>query len=101
MGTRARVVVLPGGSKTLQVEDVTLPDPGPMQVVVKQFASGICHSQLHELHRPAAGAADAGTREHGGGAPGGRGGEPRGGGGHGAGDLGPAQHRGGGRTPHQ
>ena len=52
MGTRARVVVLPGGSKTLQVEDVTLPDPGPMQVVVKQFASGICHSQLHELHRP-------------------------------------------------
>ena len=52
MGTRARVVVVPGGSKTLQVEDVTLPDPGPTQVVVKQFASGICHSQLHELHTP-------------------------------------------------
>ena len=52
MGTRARVVVLPGGSKTLQVEDVTLPDPGPTQVVVKLFASGICHSQLHELHTP-------------------------------------------------
>ena len=50
MGTRARVVVLPGGSKTLQVEDVTLPDPGPTQVVVKQFASGICHSQLHQIH---------------------------------------------------
>ena len=52
MGTHARVVVLPGGSKTLQVEDVTLPDPGPRQVVVKQFASGICHSELHELHNP-------------------------------------------------
>ena len=52
MGTRARVVVLPGGSKTMQVEDVTLPDPGPRQVVVKQFASGICHSELHELHNP-------------------------------------------------
>ena len=52
MGTRARVVVVPGGTKTLQVEDVTLPDPGPRQVVVKQFASGICHSQLHELHNP-------------------------------------------------
>jgi Zn-dependent alcohol dehydrogenase len=50
MGTRARVVVVPGGTNTLQVEDVTLPDPGPRQVVVKQFASGVCHSQLHEMH---------------------------------------------------
>ena len=52
MGTHARVVVVPGGTNTLQVEDVTLPDPGPTQVVVRQFASGICHSQLHELHSP-------------------------------------------------
>ena len=28
-----------------------LPDPGPYQVVVKQFSSGVCHSQLHQLHR--------------------------------------------------
>jgi Zn-dependent alcohol dehydrogenase len=35
------------------VEEVELPDPGPQQVIVKQFASGVCHSQLHQLHNPA------------------------------------------------
>ena len=32
--------------------DIELPDPGPTQVVVRQFASGVCHSQLHQMHRP-------------------------------------------------
>jgi Zn-dependent alcohol dehydrogenase len=32
------------------VEEVELPDPGPHHVIVKQFATGICHSQLHRLH---------------------------------------------------
>lgn len=31
---------------------MNLPDPGPHQVVVRQFASGICHSQLHQIRRP-------------------------------------------------
>jgi len=52
MGTPARVVVLPVESSVLRVEDVILPDPGPTQVVIKQFASGVCHSQLHQMHRP-------------------------------------------------
>lgn len=52
MGTPARVVVLPKDTSVLRIEEVTLPDPGPTQVVVKQFASGICHSQLHQMHRP-------------------------------------------------
>ena len=59
MGTPAHVVVLPqqrhaapGGLPTLEVQEVELPDPDPTQVVVKQFASGICHSQLHQMHRP-------------------------------------------------
>ncbi len=34
------------------VHDVDLPDPGPSQVLIRQTASGICHSQLHQLHRP-------------------------------------------------
>ena len=55
MGTAARVVVLPADSSTLRVESVELPDPGPNQVVVKQFASGICHSQLHQMHAPRTG----------------------------------------------
>ena len=52
MGTPARVVVLPKSTSVLRVEDLELPDPGPTQVVIKQFASGICHSQLHQMHRP-------------------------------------------------
>jgi Zn-dependent alcohol dehydrogenase len=52
MGTPARVVVLPKDTSVLRIEEINLPDPGPTQVVVKQFASGICHSQLHQMHRP-------------------------------------------------
>jgi Zn-dependent alcohol dehydrogenase len=37
------------------VQDVQIPDPGPYQVVVKQYASGICHSQLHQMHGPRTG----------------------------------------------
>ena len=52
MGTAARVVVLPQDTATLRIEELTLPDPGPTQVIVKQYASGVCHSQLHQMHRP-------------------------------------------------
>lgn len=52
MGTAARVVVLPSDTSDLRIEELILPDPGPNQVVVKQFASGICHSQLHQMHGP-------------------------------------------------
>lgn len=51
MPTAARVVVLPKDPGPLQVMDLELPDPGPHQVLVKQFASGVCHSQLHQMHR--------------------------------------------------
>jgi Zn-dependent alcohol dehydrogenase len=51
MGTAARVVVLPQKPGVLEVQELTLPDPGPTQVVVKQYASGVCHSQLHQMHR--------------------------------------------------
>jgi Zn-dependent alcohol dehydrogenase len=36
----------------LVLEEVELPDPGPHHVIVKQFATGICHSQLHRLRNP-------------------------------------------------
>ncbi len=57
MPTLARVVVVPGEAGPLQIHEIKLPDPGPNQVVVKQFASGICHSQLHQMHRPRGGVA--------------------------------------------
>ena len=52
MPTHAQVVVLPQETGPLQIQDVVLPDPGPTQVVVQQYASGVCHSQLHQMHRP-------------------------------------------------
>ncbi|MEM7002172.1 MAG: zinc-binding dehydrogenase [Pseudomonadota bacterium] len=36
----------------MRIESLRLPDPGPHQVVVKEYASGVCHSQLHQMHRP-------------------------------------------------
>jgi Zn-dependent alcohol dehydrogenase len=50
MKTRAAVYV--EFQKPLVVEEIELPDPGPTQLVIKQFATGICHSQLHALHNP-------------------------------------------------
>ncbi|MFT5014185.1 MAG: D-arabinose 1-dehydrogenase-like Zn-dependent alcohol dehydrogenase, partial [Dinoroseobacter sp.] len=52
MPTPARVVVLPTDDGPLQVVNLELPDPGPHQVIVKQYASGVCHSQLHQMHTP-------------------------------------------------
>ena len=51
MSTPARVVVCPQEQAPLEIQEIDLPDPGPTQVVVQQFASGICHSQLHQMHR--------------------------------------------------
>ncbi|MBV9599542.1 MAG: zinc-binding dehydrogenase [Chloroflexi bacterium] len=50
MKTPAAIFVESG--KPLVVDDIDLPDPGPTQVLVRHFATGVCHSQLHELHRP-------------------------------------------------
>ena len=54
MSTPARVVVLPDRAGPLEIHEIDLPDPAPTQVVVRQFASGICHSQLHQIHGPRA-----------------------------------------------
>jgi Zn-dependent alcohol dehydrogenase len=37
----------------LVIEEIDLPDPGPNQVTVRNFASGVCYSQLHQLRNPA------------------------------------------------
>ena len=50
MKTKAAVYVEIG--KPMIIDEVELPDPGPTQLLVKQFASGICHTQLHTLHSP-------------------------------------------------
>ena len=53
MSTTARVVVLPETpGAALRIDEVELPDPGPHQVLLREIASGICHSQLHQMHGP-------------------------------------------------
>jgi Zn-dependent alcohol dehydrogenase len=50
MKSAAAVFVEAG--QPMVIDDIELPDPGPTQVLVRQFATGVCHSQLHELNRP-------------------------------------------------
>jgi len=51
MSVIANVAVLPREKAPLRIETLALPDPGPHQVLLRLFASGICHSQLHQIHR--------------------------------------------------
>ena len=51
MKTPAAIYVESG--KPMVIDDIDLPDPGPTQVLVRQFATGVCHSQLHQIHRAA------------------------------------------------
>ena len=52
MGIEAKVALLPKEGFLLDVVHLTLPDPGPHEVLIRQFASGVCHSQLHTMDRP-------------------------------------------------
>lgn len=47
MKSRAAVQVEPGGP--LIVEEIDIPDPAPNQVTVRNLASGVCYSQVHQL----------------------------------------------------
>jgi len=42
-----------GHGKPLVVDEIELPDPRPDQVIVKLYSSGVCHSQLHQMHNAA------------------------------------------------
>ncbi len=42
-----KAAVLREVNKPLTIEEVSLDDPGPRQVLVKTAASGVCHSDLH------------------------------------------------------
>ncbi|HYK27682.1 MAG TPA: alcohol dehydrogenase catalytic domain-containing protein [Streptosporangiaceae bacterium] len=36
----------------LVIEEVDIADPGPNQVTIRNFASGVCYSQVHQLRNP-------------------------------------------------
>jgi Zn-dependent alcohol dehydrogenase len=50
MPTRSKAAILVEPNAPLVIDDVTLPDPQPDQVLLKLFASGICHSQLQRTY---------------------------------------------------
>ncbi|MHB8577772.1 MAG: alcohol dehydrogenase catalytic domain-containing protein, partial [Dehalococcoidia bacterium] len=50
---RSRAAILAEHGKPLVIDEVELADPRPDQVLVRLFASGVCHSQLHQMHNPA------------------------------------------------
>jgi Zn-dependent alcohol dehydrogenase len=52
MPTKTPAAILIEKGKPMVIDDIELPDLGPSHVLVKQFATGVCHSQLHELDRP-------------------------------------------------
>jgi len=53
MPTKGRAAIFVEPKKPLVVDEVEFADPAPDQVLVKLFASGVCHSQLHTMQRPA------------------------------------------------
>jgi Zn-dependent alcohol dehydrogenase len=53
MSMKGRAAILVEPNKPLVVDEIEFPDPGPDQVLVKLFASGVCHSQIHTMRRPA------------------------------------------------
>ena len=52
MKSKAAIQAEYGGP--LVVEEIDIPDPGPNQVTVRNFASGVCYSQVHQLRSPGA-----------------------------------------------
>jgi Zn-dependent alcohol dehydrogenase len=50
MKSNAAIQVAPGGP--LVIDEIDIPDPGPNQVTVRNFASGVCYSQVHQLRNP-------------------------------------------------
>lgn len=54
MTLKTRAAVFAKHGEPLVVDEIELADPGPSEVLVKLFATGICHSQLHQIHNPLA-----------------------------------------------
>lgn len=52
MSAKGKAAIFVAPNQPLVVDEVEFPDPGTDQVLVKLFASGVCHSQLHTMQRP-------------------------------------------------
>ncbi len=52
MTTKTRAAIKSEHGQPLLVDEIELEDPGADEVLVKLFATGLCHSQLHQIHNP-------------------------------------------------
>lgn len=51
---RAQAAILVESGQRLIIDEIELPEPGEGEVLVRNLASGICHSQLHQMQAPTA-----------------------------------------------
>jgi Zn-dependent alcohol dehydrogenase len=51
MSVKGRAAIYVEPKRPLIIDEVEFADPGPDQVLVKLFSSGVCHSQLHTMQR--------------------------------------------------
>ena len=42
-----KAAVVHGFGRPLTIDDITIPDPGPGELLVKVIACGVCHTDLH------------------------------------------------------
>ena len=46
---KTRAAVMVGKNQPMGIGEMEVPEPGPHQVIVKQSATGLCLSQVHQL----------------------------------------------------
>ena len=46
---KTKAAVMTGPNEPMAIDEMEVPDPGPHQVIVKQSATGVCLSQVHEI----------------------------------------------------
>ena len=49
---KTRAVVQTAVDERLIIDEIDVPEPAPDQVILKLFSSGVCHSQLFQMHSP-------------------------------------------------
>ncbi|TJZ78818.1 alcohol dehydrogenase AdhP [Chitiniphilus eburneus] len=50
MSTLSQAAVVREFTKPLDISQVEIPDPGPGQILIKNIACGVCHTDLHAAH---------------------------------------------------
>ena len=49
---KSRAAIQAAHDGRLTVDEIEIPDPRPEQAIVKLHSTGVCHSQLHQMHDP-------------------------------------------------